>query len=65
MIIPFTCKQLHGGVLIGFPLLLILGLIFHEALSIILGTIGTASAWIISLGVWIEEGKIKCRCNKK
>ncbi len=63
--LPVTCTQLQWIILIGFPLMVIIGIIFHESSTMILGMIFTAFAWVMRIAMWAEDGKIKCKCDKK
>jgi len=64
MILPFTCEQIRWTVLIGLLGLIVLGVIFTDGFLIIVGGGVALVAWTMQIIIWVEDGKIKCRCEK-
>ncbi len=72
IILPVTCNQLKWIALIGFPIMMLLGLMYNDKSFILANPIFTfgmsltAIIWFCQLYEWFDnKWTIKCKCDKK
>ena len=74
--LPFTCKQLEkfANALwfttkwitrIGLLASIGLGIYYDMGNVIVISIIFSGIAWFVSISLWVEDDKIKCKCDKE